>query len=360
MSASGRYQSAASNVGFIYLSSDYGSTLTQSSSLSLAWNGIAVSATGQYQNAAANTATTGTIYVSSNYGSTWTSKESQRNWRGTAVSASGKYQAACVSDSNMYVSIDYGNTWTARATTAGWRTVSISASGQYMVACRAGNPTANLILSIDYGFTWTFVAPLAAWRAVAISSSGQYITGSGGNGTYTCYNSVYSQGVVSIGGYTSGQGITGARGSLYYDDVIGGASGLQIADGSTWRNVKSFVIDHPIDTSKYLVHSCLEGPEAGVYYRGEGKIINNEFVVIQLPDYVKNLALFLTVEITPIYDGNEDKQPLSVSRVVDNQFTVYGENGEFFWTVFGKRENIQVEPSKKSVTVMGQGPYKWI
>ena len=135
---------------------------------------------------------------------------------------------------------------------------------------------------------------------------------------------------------------------------------MRIAVGAGWTSVKSFVIDHPNDKSKYLVHGCLEGPEAGVYYRGEGKISNNKFAVIQLPDYLNNLASFLTVQISAIYDGNKNKKPLSVSRVIDNQFTVYGENGEFFWTVFGKRQDIQVEPSKTSVTVMGQGPYKWL
>ena len=44
------------------------------------------------------------------------------------------------------------------------------------------------------------------------------------------------------------------------------------------------------DSSKYLVHVCLEGPEAAVYYRGKGEITNNNSVVIYLPDYVKNLA----------------------------------------------------------------------
>jgi hypothetical protein len=147
---------------------------------------------------------------------------------------------------------------------------------------------------------------------------------------------------------------------LYYNTTITGASGLRVSDGITWRNVKSFVIDHPNDKEKYLVHGCLEGPEAGVYYRGEGKITNNEFVVIELPDYVNNLTTFLTVQLTPIYDGNPNKKPLHVSRVLENKFTVYGENGEFFWTVFGKRFDIIVEPNKSDVNVSGDGPYKWI
>jgi len=46
---------------------------------------------------------------------------------------------------------------------------------------------------------------------------------------------------------------------------------------------KSFIIDHPKEPeTKHLVHVCLEGPEAGVYYRGKGEITNNETVEISL------------------------------------------------------------------------------
>ena len=121
---------------------------------------------------------------------------------------------------------------------------------------------------------------------------------------------------------------------------------------------KTFVIDHPDEVDKYLVHGCLEGPEAGVYYRGEGIITNNESVIIELPKYVKNLAYRFTVQITQIYDGKH--KTFGVSRVKDNKFTVYGENGEFFWLVHGVRHDIQIEPNKKDIVVKGSGPYKWI
>ena len=45
---------------------------------------------------------------------------------------------------------------------------------------------------------------------------------------------------------------------------------------------KTFVIYYSIDESKYLIHACLEGPEAGVYYREEGKITNGKSVKINL------------------------------------------------------------------------------
>jgi hypothetical protein len=33
---------------------------------------------------------------------------------------------------------------------------------------------------------------------------------------------------------------------------------------------------------------------------------------------------------------------------------------EFFWTVYGKRQTIEVEPLKQKVNVKGEGPYRWI
>ena len=126
---------------------------------------------------------------------------------------------------------------------------------------------------------------------------------------------------------------------------------------------KTFVIDNPEDNDKYLVHACLEGPEAGVYYRGEGKIISGkQFVEIELPSYVDELATEFTVNITPL----ECMNTFYSSRVVNGKFKVSRQLGpvenecEFYWHVYGKRANIEVEPYKRDIIVKGSGPYKWI
>jgi len=131
----------------------------------------------------------------------------------------------------------------------------------------------------------------------------------------------------------------------------------------TWDAAKSFIIDHPLDpVNKHLVHVCLEGPEAGVYYRGKGEIVNGSFVEVQLPSYVGALCTDLTVQITPIYDGIVKTSMLCASEVdtAANTFTVHGENGRFNWLVHGKRGDVTVEPNKADVTVRGDGPYKYI
>lgn len=164
-------------------------------------------------------------------------------------------------------------------------------------------------------------------------------------------------------GYTGVTGATGATGpnvlplsssANNYHTVI-----YDILNNDLfYSTTKTFVIEHPCERSKYLVHGCLEGPESGVYYRGKGEILDNQSVTIELPKYVERLARDFTIQITPIYNGTKNIF-YNVSEVKNNQFTVYGENGKFHWIVYGSRENIVVEPEKIDVRLKGYGPYVW-
>jgi hypothetical protein len=122
---------------------------------------------------------------------------------------------------------------------------------------------------------------------------------------------------------------------------------------------KTFVIPHPTTPTKYLVHACLEGPESGVYYRGKGEVVDNQQTTVYLPDYVDALATEFTVQITAIYNGTQI-QTYNTSEVANNQFTVYGPTGKFYWLVQGKRGDIEVEPDVNTTKVHGNGPYRWI
>lgn len=119
---------------------------------------------------------------------------------------------------------------------------------------------------------------------------------------------------------------------------------------------KTFVLDHPVDKEKYLVHACLEGPEAGVYYRGKSTIDNDTSVTIELPSYADKIATDFTVQLTAIGKCNQ----YFTSEVEDNKFTVHGNNGAFFWLVHGKRLDIDVEPLKKDKELRGDGPYTFL
>jgi hypothetical protein len=135
--------------------------------------------------------------------------------------------------------------------------------------------------------------------------------------------------------------------------------------------VKTFVIEHPLNINKYLVHACLEGPEAGVYYRGTA-IINSDCrsVDIYLANYVEHIANDFTIYATPMLMPNEGISfpngisfpKLITSPIVNGKFTVYSDivPCKFNYIVFGKRQEIDVEPYKRLSDVKGEGPYKWI
>ena len=167
------------------------------------------------------------------------------------------------------------------------------------------------------------------------------------------------QGPAGVGerGWTGPPGISftgptgrGCRGPTGEPGPAGGPTGP--------TGAKSFIINHPTDEAKYLVHACLEGPEAGVYYRGIGEITNNKSTTIELPHYVSNFATDFTIQITAIYNGKINI--LNSSEVLSNKFIVYGENCKFYWNVYGKRLDIEVEPLKTEVDVKGDGPYLYI
>ena len=167
-------------------------------------------------------------------------------------------------------------------------------------------------------------------------------------------------------GYIGPTGPTGTFGTLTDSKSAGGGKNSLWYDVGTetvyYDSTKSFVIPHPIEPeSKYLVHACLEGPEAGVYYRGIGEIINGTNTTISLPDYASVMAKSFTIQLTPIYNNPSDVGLVLVaSKVKDGSFSVYGPNCEFYWIVYGERTQIVVEPKVSDVVVRGNGPYLYI
>ena len=243
----------------------------------------------------------------------------------------------------IYLGATVGSTFSGTT----WCSVLTDCSG-----CLSG-VTALGATGLPYGATFTVDTYLQLGEAGItypgiITTTGQTFSGD-----------KYFTGLIGVGNYSSAPSV-GITGTIYYDTTISGSSGLQISDGSAWTSVKSFVIDHPKDQEKLLVHGCLEGPEAGVYYRGKGEITNNESVVIELPDYVDKLATNLTIQLTPIYDGDMYKPQYFATEVSANKFLVHGVNGAFYWTVYGQRLSFIVEPNKKDVEIKGDGPYKWL
>jgi len=135
-----------------------------------------------------------------------------------------------------------------------------------------------------------------------------------------------------------------------------------------YNSTKTFVIQHPEYENKYLVHSCLEGPEAGVYYRGNDttddydKEAKKFYKKIILPTYTKSFKDF-SIQITPYCNNIFDDFPkISTTKIENGIFFVSSDKKcDFSWIVFGKRLDIITEVDKTNVILKGENtPYTWI
>ena len=238
ISTTGKYQTAITDTGDIYISDDFGSTRTVSFNIGVSSsNSISISFTGQYQTASngtqiyvsndygstwINTFSSGTsnifvsicltgkyqtivssgdtVYTSNNYGITWhsldinsdlfaTVPDSQNNMyqsvelfpsAGVALSYNGLYQTVVAE--YIYRSADFGQTWTNVSNTNGltennWISVAMSSDGKYQTALETGG---YVFTSIDFGITWTVSADERFvnqnWISASSSATGQYQT----------------------------------------------------------------------------------------------------------------------------------------------------------------------------------------
>lgn len=152
--------------------------------------------------------------------------------------------------------------------------------------------------------------------------------------------------------------------SVFYGSVGIGVSNpaynLQV-NGSFSANYKYFDIKDPRydDEQKRLVHSALEGPEIGVYYRGEIALAKG-YATVKLPDYFEALTRKenRTVLLTPKFKNDKETLcNLSASDVIDGSFSIraFGAsdlsacNHGVFWEVKAERsdtDKITVEQSR--------------
>ena len=100
---------------------------------------------------------------------------------------------------------------------------------------------------------------------------------------------------------------------------------------------KSFDIKHPSKEGWRLRYACIEGPEAGVYYRGR---LKNE-KVIRLPYYWKDLVSVdsITVQLQPI----GAHQDIIVKRWDDEYIYLQAQGGlpiNCFYHVYAERSDI--------------------
>jgi len=124
---------------------------------------------------------------------------------------------------------------------------------------------------------------------------------------YAGYNIAVSQYLSDLSGSssttTTGSFTGSFTGSNYSTEFTFSGDTLNVigdvyVQGTLDAATKNFRIDHPTMEGYYLIHSSLEGPERGIYYRGKLKTSN----IIHLPDYWDELTddTDITVQLTPI------------------------------------------------------------
>jgi hypothetical protein len=102
MSYSGKYITAVS-YGYIYISSDFGQTWTQSDAPNRNWENISMSATGKFQTASINNPSLG--------GGIWRSQNWGVNWTISSASQTNTYTGVCICRMNpgYQLAITYNN-----------------------------------------------------------------------------------------------------------------------------------------------------------------------------------------------------------------------------------------------------------
>lgn len=71
--------------------------------------------------------------------------------------------------------------------------------------------------------------------------------------------------------------------------------------GIVYGTVKSFIVPDPENDARDITYACIEGPEAAMYTRGTGHLVDGQ-AVIELPDHFLKLANMgtATIQVTPL------------------------------------------------------------
>ena len=168
-----------------------------------------------------------------------------------------------------------------------------------------GNVTAYNAATGVLTFNCTETAGSGTYSSWIVNLSGQSGGSSGTSGTsgagFAVTGSV-SSGILSL--VRSGSDAVRVNQDLLFVTSSGATDALLTVRGDVFVSgtldaaTKNFKIDHPSMPGYYLIHSSLEGPERGIYYRGKLKTAE----VIELPDYWEDLTddINITVQLTPI------------------------------------------------------------
>lgn len=184
-SADGTKLVAAAYSEHIYISTNSGTTWTQTTAPATNWTSVASSADGTKLVAANN----GSIYTSANAGALWTQASAPSNsWASVASSADGARLVAASGSGFIYTWASPGTNWTlSTAANISWSSVASSADGSKLVA--VGGPGGVVYTSADAGGTWStintpFNSAWESWPSVACAADGSKFVALAGDQLY--------------------------------------------------------------------------------------------------------------------------------------------------------------------------------
>jgi hypothetical protein len=220
-----------------------------------------------------------------------------------------------------------------------------------------GNGAGSLVASIDTVGNGTFNAGVYAQQTlgvgVPVSGSQRQFSVDIAGGTTARFVSVNASSPSLAGdfvfyGYSSNFSQAVEYLSMYHD----ASTGFNAVFNATLNvnGTKNFRITHPLDDTKFLTHSSLEGPEATVYYRGETMTVDG-WTEITLPDYFEALTLpdDRTVQLTQIFEddseaivGTNTFSRLMASRVKNGKFQIRSSEpmAKIYWQVMAIRSDV--------------------
>ena len=173
---------------------------------------------------------------------------------------------------------------------------------------------------------------------------------------------------VSFVGTTATRVTTGLRGfSAATPTTDSGNAVFMFGFPNASTSEKYFVIPHPLDKQRYLVHAALEGPENGVRYRGHVSLKDGKAQIV-LPDYVPEITDPETATLHLQVDGTGESVRVVYKKgqwLRNGRISIESENKdsgeEVSWTLQLTRTDLiplQVTPPKNLVNIEGIGPYK--
>lgn len=198
------------------------------------------------------------------------------------------------------------------------------------------------------------------------SSTNASIEAYNSSGTNVAYMDVRTDGGVDL--FATGA-CTFGNGSGFIAVTSGGT--LTIVSNGTSYTPKSFIIDNPLDPSRWLIHACTESPVSGVEYN-ERATVQGGRAVVELPRYFDALteAEGRVITLTPYAYTDPTTGQLRIpsaapTEIVDGRFVIVSDAPDgtpVGWRVFATRKNaaFPVEPRRSDITVRGDGPYRYI